>query len=173
MNSTTTEQVVSMPSRAYTSFLRKLPYLNEEGLKKCQCPLGLIPHFYNINIVYNETALIVSMPSRAYTSFLRVTIHMLCTRPVMCQCPLGLIPHFYITQIMYLLVGQQCVNALSGLYLISTIRSRTFSRRLLMVSMPSRAYTSFLHGGPLPYHLLEIMCQCPLGLIPHFYDSYR
>ena len=27
-------------------FYSKLPYLNEEGLKKCQCPLGLILHFY-------------------------------------------------------------------------------------------------------------------------------
>ena len=38
----------------------------------CQCPLGLIPHFYLIELwrrtsrKYN-----VSMPSRAYTSFLR------------------------------------------------------------------------------------------------------
>ena len=36
----------------------------------CQCPLGLIPHFYNIkeDIVMMQNN--VSMPSRAYTSFL-------------------------------------------------------------------------------------------------------
>ena len=38
----------------------------------CQCPLGLIPHFYEM---YALTVLVsnckVSMPSRAYTSFLR------------------------------------------------------------------------------------------------------
>ena len=120
MNSTTTEQVVSMPSRAYTSFLRKLPYLNEEGLKKCQCPLGLIPHFYNINIVYNETALIVSMPSRAYTSFLHYSNHVSTRWTAVCQCPLGLIPHFYDTISNLLAETLDGVNALSGLYLIST-----------------------------------------------------
>ena len=38
---------------------------------ECQCPLGLIPHFYNL---FNDAAVNnygVSMPSRAYTSFLR------------------------------------------------------------------------------------------------------
>ena len=39
---------------------------------KCQCPLGLIPHFYSSYHFYCfRTILIVSMPSRAYTSFLR------------------------------------------------------------------------------------------------------
>ena len=38
----------------------------------CQCPLGLIPHFYAIELALNDDAYInVSMPSRAYTSFLR------------------------------------------------------------------------------------------------------
>ena len=64
----------------------------------------------------------VSMPSRAYTSFL------LCQYVdgsieafVMCQCPLGLIPHFYSE--MSIIVGKLdgSVNALSGLYLISTV----------------------------------------------------
>ena len=60
----------------------------------CQCPLGLIPHFYEKGESYGKKIL-------------------------WCQCPLGLIPHFY-----------------------------TRLRRLLNsnnpVSMPSRAYTSFL-----------------------------
>ena len=38
------------------------------------------------------------------------------------------------------------VNALSGLYLISTRIRILESWRLQNVSMPSRAYTSFLHG---------------------------
>ena len=38
----------------------------------CQCPLGLIPHFYiNNDTVYGGGGMWVSMPSRAYTSFLR------------------------------------------------------------------------------------------------------
>ena len=38
----------------------------------CQCPLGLIPHFYGECIdVMQDNLSPVSMPSRAYTSFLR------------------------------------------------------------------------------------------------------
>ena len=36
----------------------------------CQCPLGLIPHFYDIGNLKRIENHIVSMPSRAYTSFL-------------------------------------------------------------------------------------------------------
>ena len=38
---------------------------------ECQCPLGLIPHFYTtaLNLLLNKEEE-VSMPSRAYTSFL-------------------------------------------------------------------------------------------------------
>ena len=60
------------------------------------------------------------MPSRAYTSFLR--------KP-------GKDDY----------VIRKCVNALSGLYLISTGAMFAFNgRHYLYVSMPSRAYTSFL-----------------------------
>ena len=38
---------------------------------KCQCPLGLIPHFYLKVMVLKPLKKPVSMPSRAYTSFLR------------------------------------------------------------------------------------------------------
>ena len=62
----------------------------------------------------------VSMPSRAYTSFL---LFIWSTRKVL----------------MY------CVNALSGLYLISTTLDEMSSiDEVYSVSMPSRAYTSFL-----------------------------
>ena len=37
------------------------------------------------------------------------------------------------------------------------------------VSMPSRAYTSFLRKYKEDKNMEAIMCQCPLGLIPHFY----
>ena len=41
---------------------------------------------------------------------------------------------------------------------------------LLRVSMPSRAYTSFLLDGKLIIKRAgKQLCQCPLGLIPHFY----
>ena len=39
-----------------------------------------------------------------------------------CQCPLGLIPHFYLLQSTLVRIKLLvCVNALSGLYLISTV----------------------------------------------------
>ena len=60
------------------------------------------------------------------------------------QCPLGLIPHFYESEKNRRDFVQGCVNALSGLYLISTSTSSGAKRGYVFVSMPSRAYTSFL-----------------------------
>ena len=81
-----------------------------------------------------------------YTSFL-LTVRqvMWALRMKPCQCPLGLIPHFYSWVILLLMVKfHHCVNALSGLYLIST-NSKFYGKvPVLFVSMPSRAYTSFL-----------------------------
>ena len=92
-----------------------------KGLK-CQCPLGLIPHFYCMD----STGLMpmrtrVSMPSRAYTSFLLCSLQAILQYLYSCQCPLGLIPHFYIKTLYTSIRKAGCVNALSGLYLISTL----------------------------------------------------
>ena len=84
-----------------------------------QCPHGLellrIGRWYCI-IFYS-----VSMPSRAYTSFLRPEFSYIepCTGE--CQCPLGLIPHFYHNKPYVTCNNFKGVNALSGLYLISTV----------------------------------------------------
>ena len=65
--------IVSMPSRASTSFLRLYKAIVLPSWEKaCQCPHGLVPHFY-VEILNGELALSshdVSMPSRASTSFL-------------------------------------------------------------------------------------------------------
>ena len=139
---------VSMPSRAYTSFLqsRRCNRIRtcEKGVnalsglylistpkavvktvidKMCQCPLGLIPHFYFAKASIHRLQISVSMPSRAYTSFLHQK---------------GRVEKYAINV---------SVNALSGLYLISTY---------LEITEPE-ADGSFT-------------CQCPLGLIPHFYQ---
>ena len=87
----------------------------------CQCPLGLMTHFYEDTKMEEERNELVSMPSRADDSFL-----------------LCLTFHRYQTAL-------ECVNALSGWWLIST-------PHLLGKSC-----------------LLRIMCQCPLGLMTHFY----
>ena len=64
----------------------------------CQCPLGLIPHFYVYSLRSQslKVSKCVSMPSRAYTSFLHQTTNHRKRRNL-------------------------SVNALSGLYLISTV----------------------------------------------------
>ena len=142
---------------------------------------------------------IVSMPSQAYTSFLPFAIWFRMWLPC------------------------RSVNALSGLYLISTkVVWILIQKKMVKVSMPSRAYTSFLHEVwrsnwcsfscvSMPsraytsflrsicllgssksslrvnalsglylistFHGLEFgfpifsACQCPLGLIPHFYGT--
>ena len=59
-----------MPSRAYTSFLRSDVNGVDGILYECQCPLGLIPHFYSMTDQWSYQSNLVSMPSRAYTSFL-------------------------------------------------------------------------------------------------------
>ena len=88
--------VVSMPSRADISFLLLLETIILFRMKACQCPLGLIPHFYPVKLESFTRYKGVSMPSRAYTSFLRF--------------------HSNGTSRM----GISSVNALSGLYIIST-----------------------------------------------------
>ena len=86
----------------------------------CQCPLGLIPHFYKSTLGGRSFCKQVSMPSRAYTSFLRSVTFDRGASTSICQCPLGLIPHFYA-------ISFCVIDNIDG-----------------MVSMPSRAYTSFL-----------------------------
>ena len=61
---------VSMPSRAYNSFLQDKKVYPFEGFE-CQCPLGLITHFYHKMLQCVIPYLHVSMPSRAYNSFLQ------------------------------------------------------------------------------------------------------
>ncbi|SCJ79639.1 Uncharacterised protein [uncultured Lachnospira sp.] len=86
---------VSMPSRAVTSFLRlmnfKLIYTNYA----CQCPHGLLPHFYTLN---NQTYVVDIVRVNALTGcYLISTVwsSWYCVELRLCQCPHGLLPHFY------------------------------------------------------------------------------
>ena len=91
---------VSMPSRAYTSFLLSTT-VGDDGLLKlmCQCPLGLIPHFYlsvhgkSIEVERKCQCPLGLIPHFYVSSPLKE----LENSSIMCQCPLGLIPHFYST----------------------------------------------------------------------------
>ena len=56
-----------------------------------QCPLGLIPHFYRTHVYIQETKYSgVSMPSRTYTSFLPYWEKRVIYEIFRCQCPHGL-----------------------------------------------------------------------------------
>ena len=60
--------------------------------------------------------------SRAYTSFLLELRLRALHKVSWCQCPLGLIPHFYMAyEFNPYYFERTGVNALSGLYLISTV----------------------------------------------------
>ena len=74
--------------------------------------------------------------------------------------------------VMYL--QRICVNALSGLYLISTHNKvASFITKYKGVNALSGLYlisTSRIHCLE---HPIVMLCQCPLGLIPHFYREKR
>ena len=70
--------------------------------------------------------------------------------------------------------GNYRVNALTGLYLIST-RWKTMQKFLPLqgVSMPSRASTSLLLLPSLTSEKdRKLRCQCPHGLVPHCYTTH-
>ncbi|SCJ79627.1 Uncharacterised protein [uncultured Lachnospira sp.] len=138
---------VSMPSRAVTSFLPATMFVilavvstcvnaltgcylisTLESLikfilymKVCQCPHGLLPHFYIVSRQLRTPVLLA------------------------CQCPHGLLPHFYR---QYLSLFKQNKNTVSmpsravTSFLRCTIPGR--GSTCYQVSMPSRAVTSFL-----------------------------
>ena len=83
-----------MPSRAWVVTYNGR---NAGAAYSFQCPLGLIPHFYN------ETEMTLAIDRLVF------------------QCPLGLIPHFYAARNKLSVAIDQRFNALSGLYLISTV----------------------------------------------------
>ena len=88
------------------------------------------------------------MPSRAYTSFL-LGVHFL--SGCLIRYGVNALSVLYListgTHRQHALYWPDCVNALSGLYLISTLTKRLIERPIVHT------------------------CQCPLGLIPHFYST--
>ena len=136
----------------------------------CQCPLGLLPHFYAILAKDTSGTICVNALSGCYLISTRTINNCIERR-------------------------KNGVNALSGCYLISTESKEAAEEIVIDVSMPSRAVTSFLRKEVEKYQhdirrvsmpsravtsfLLLIQmasmsswklpCQCPLGLLPHFY----
>ena len=88
--------------------------------ERCQCPLGLLPHFYSLRVTKRSDA--VDTGVNALSGCYLISTLSTSTINTICKC----------------------VNALSGCYLISTPRRRSTMTRQRIVSMPSRAVTSFL-----------------------------
>ena len=117
----------------------------------------------------------VSMPSRAVTSFLHQLLRFCKEHGILRVNALS--GCYLISTITNSNLEKEfiiSVNALSGCYLISTRDENgevvTIDPR---VSMPSRAVTSFLHGYSDEYDDHPAECQCPLGLLPHFYRKLK
>ena len=180
-----------MPSRAWVVTVPKKVGMGQQQ-DMFQCPLGLeLLRDHSINHIYTWW---VSMPSRAWVvtarmpNILNFSWCFLCI-PAIYRCILAHLPIFFNqlskflrcespstflgtclshhSFIIFLVTNTNTL--LSGLYLISTALSVAEKIYNLHVSMPSRAYTSFLRY--LQWHMMQCitMCQCPLGLIPHFY----
>ena len=87
------------------------------------------------------------MPSRAYTSFLLLAA--------------------------MLTIGRQYrVNALSGLYLISTLSITLIYSIITCVNALSGLYLISTNYIVVHQKSTTMWCQCPLGLIPHFYKEH-
>ena len=166
------DKYVSMPSRAYTSFLLNKSSLSSSTLIHCfnalsglylistavaavlfdengkvfQCPLGLIPHFYEREATEEDYSAV---------SFNALSGLYLISTWSKERSSASVIKCFNALSGLYLIstkgcdpnVGDliNCFNALSGLYLISTRLSE------------------------LDLDKINQVFQCPLGLIPHFY----
>ena len=88
-----------------------------------QCPLGLIPHFYRDVDSSDaiEKMLMFQCPLGLIPHFYQNGWELTITKMRKFQCPLGLIPHFYCRKASKIVRRNVCFNALSGLYLISTV----------------------------------------------------
>ena len=142
------DAIVSMPSRASTSFLlsswrKYYKFL----LHVCQCPLGLVPHFYEEKPLWSSTiCLYVSMPSRASTSFLQWSTQKrnpdLRNVSMPSRASTSFLPRSHYT----IAAMESCTVSMPSRASTSFLppRSWTSSNWRWWVSMPSRASTSFL-----------------------------
>ena len=124
----------------------------------CQCPHGLVPHCYEDGSGRSQILSVVSMPSRASTSLLPQSLSSLRLGEDDVNALTGL--YLIVTQCVlpHYVRHIACVNALSGLYLIVTVMLPPISSvNVHRVSMPSRAYTSLL---------LNVFCRITCGIQP-------
>ena len=138
---------VSMPSWAWVVTARMSNILNFSWYFLCipaiyRCILAYLPIFFNqlskfLRCESPSTFLGTCLSHHSFIIFLVTNtntllsgLYLISTKieyngnvfvANLCQCPLGLIPHFYDTDLDTEDEPDECVNALSGLYLISTV----------------------------------------------------
>ena len=123
----------------------------ESNSLRCQCPHGLIPHCYKKEThCCSKKIEACQCPLGLLPHFYDHDDNLRAYTKTPCQCPLGLLPHFYTSAtVSPIWRERKCVNALSGCYLISTEK------------FPNATWDN------------RKVCQCPLGLLPHFYQTRR
>ena len=164
-----------MPSRAYTSFLHNGDCLRcWSAYNSVNALSGL--YFISTSGISDGVKVedLVSMPSRAYTSFLLLISLEL--PGVVSQSVNALSGLYFISTLWRLVIilkcTKKCVNALSGLYFIST--ESMFSGRdeiIMGVNALSGLYFISTMVMIIMGVIGVILCQCPLGLILHFYGT--
>ena len=91
-------------------------------MRQCLSGLYLISTWTGVAPLPTLKALRVNALSGLYLISTEATVLCQSSWGYTCQCPLGLIPHFYHRTVMLRVEAEaQSVNALSGLYLISTV----------------------------------------------------
>ena len=167
--------IVSMPSRAYASFLHIDAFWSSyDNSKECQCPHGLMPHFYQTHGKHLlHVSCYVSMPSRAYASFLlRMRTYGIREQEHTVSMPSRAYASFLRTNPRLLgLFAVYCVNALTGLCLISTCTIDTYSQFLLGVNALTGLCLISTVSTWVDAKRRSLWCQCPHGLMPHFYSK--
>ena len=135
-----------MPSRASTSFLLAVGNKIEmQEIPECQCPLGLIPHFYHNSDGFSFGVLKCQCPHGLVPHFYKNSFRDAMLGMDMCQCPLGLVPHFYGPSEYHQYCEAASCQCPLGLVPHFYLTSRAgIMSCVQLVSMPSRASTSFL-----------------------------
>ena len=112
----------------------------------CQCPLGLIPHFYFTSLMFLVLSLMrCQCPLGLIPHFYHELRPQAKADKASCQCPLGLIPHFYLINLRRMITTYlTCQCPLGLIPHFYDVNIDNIPEIEYPVSMPSRAYTSFL-----------------------------
>ena len=87
-----------------------------------------------------------------------------------CQCPTRALSHFYEFILGFRDTGIDCVNALHGLYPISTNFIAYSVIHYGNVSMPDTGLIPFLQPNERKIQPQMKWCQCPTRALSHFYE---